>query len=146
MTKDDLESFVEQLQEEIDREERELYSEIVIEESKSPYHMYRMENPDGSAEFTGTCGDTMWIYLRVEGNRIVEGSFLTDGCGATTAVGSRLMRMIEGKTIDQAQMMTDDQLIESLGGLPEENLHCAELAMTALYRAIDDLYAKGVAT
>jgi nitrogen fixation protein NifU and related proteins len=142
--KDPLEELVKEIQEQILEEERQLYSPIVLEETRSPYHMYEMPDAHGTAMFTGVCGDTMWVYLKVDGKRIAEASFVTDGCGATVAVGSRLMKMVEGRGISDVLMMTDDDLVEELGGLPPENLHCASLAVTALYKAIDDLYAKGV--
>lgn len=141
---DPLEEFVKELQEQIMEEERRLYSPIVLEESRTPYHFYEMEDADGMAKVRGVCGDTMCIYLKVKEKRIIEASFITDGCGATVAVGSRLMKMIEGKELSDVLMITDDDLVKELGGLPEENLHCAGLAVSTLYKAVDDLYKKGV--
>lgn len=143
-SEDPLDKFVKELQEQILEEERRLYSPIVLEESKAPYHLYEMPDAHGMAEIRGVCGDTMRIYLKVRGETIVEASFITDGCGATVAVGSRLMKMIEGRELSDVLMLTDDDLIEELGGLPEESLHCASLAVSTLYRAVDNLYKKGV--
>jgi nitrogen fixation NifU-like protein len=144
MEKDPLEQAVMEIQERILEEERRLYSPIVIEESRHPYHMGAMEDPHGWAKVTGSCGDTMWFYLKVEGKTIVEASFETDGCGASMAVASRLVRIIEGREIADALMYTPDELVDELGGLPEDSLHCADLAVSTLYKAIDDLYSKGV--
>lgn len=139
-----LERFVRELQREIDQEERRTYSPIVIEEAFRPHNMRRMEHPHGRAVHIGPCGDTMEIFLRVEGEVIIDSTFLTDGCGPTVAVGSRLMKMIRGKRVSDALQMTDEDLTTEVGGLPPENLHCSGLAMTTLYKAIDDLYDKGV--
>lgn len=141
---DPLERFVREVQQAIDEEESRLYSPIVIEEASNPYRMGRMMDPDGSAVHTGPCGDTMEIFLRVRGEMVVDASFLTDGCGPTVAVGSRLMRMIQGRRVSELVQMTDDELTEAVGGLPPENLHCSALALTTLYKAVDDLYDKGV--
>ena len=143
-TRDSFEQAMEALQERILEEERRIYSPAVLAEAKNPYHMGRMADAQGLARVTGPCGDTMWIYLKVEGKRILEAAFETDGCGATVAVGSRLMKMVEGMEIADVLMMTDDDLIDELGGLPEDSIHCAGLAVSTLYKAVDDLYAKGV--
>lgn len=142
--KDPFERAIEEIQAMIVEEEERLYSPIVLEESRNPYHMWKMEDAHGWAQVQGICGDTMWIYLKVDGKTILEASFETDGCGATMAVGSRLMKMVEGLELADVLMMTDDDLVEELGGLPEDSLHCAGLAVSTIYKAIDDLYEKGV--
>jgi nitrogen fixation NifU-like protein len=142
--RDPFEEAIEEIQARIVEEEERLYSPIVLEESRNPYHMWKMEDAHGWAQVQGICGDTMWIYLKVGGKTILEASFQTDGCGATMAVGSRLMKMVEGMEIAEVLMITDDDLIEELRGLPEDSLHCAGLAVSTLYKAVDDLYAKGV--
>ena len=142
--KDPLELAVQQIQQRILEEESRIYSPIVLEESRNPYHMGKMQEPHGWARVTGSCGDTMWMYIKVKDKTLVEMSFETDGCGASMAVASRMIRMAEGMEIADALMLTPDELIEELGGLPEDSLHCADLAVSTLYKAIDDLYAKGV--
>lgn len=144
MEDDPLGRLVNEIQETIDREERTLYSDTVRNEAGNPHGMRRMEDFDGKAVYTGPCGDTMEIFLRIRNSTILESSFLTDGCGPTVAAGSMLMKMIEGMKISDALQMTDDDLVKALDGLPQEHLHCATLAITALYKAIDDLYNRGV--
>ncbi len=144
MEKDPFDQMVMEIQEKVLEEERRIYSPIVIEESRHPYHKWEMEGADGRGKLTGSCGDTMWFYLRVDGDRIVEASFETDGCGSSTAVASMMVRMTEGMMISDVLELTPDDLIERLGGLPEDSLHCADLALTTLFVAIEDLYAKGV--
>jgi nitrogen fixation NifU-like protein len=143
-SKDPLDRAIEGIQLKIIEEERRIYSPIVLEESRNPYNLRRMEDAHGWAQVMGSCGDTMLIYLKVNGRTVIGATFETDGCGATVAVGSRLMRMVEGMDITDVLMMTDDELIDELGGLPEESVHCAGLAISTLYKAVDDLYAKGV--
>lgn len=143
-SKDPLERAIDEIQAKIKEEERRIYSPIVLEESLNPYNLRKMEDAHGWAQVHGSCGDTMQVYLKVDGRTVTEAAFETDGCGATVAVGSRLMRMVEGMDIADVLMMTDDELIDELGGLPEDSVHCAGLAVSTLYKAVDDLYAKGV--
>ena len=134
----DLNNWVKEMQNSILSEEREIYSERVMEHYLDPKNMGRIENSNGVGKITGICGDTMWIYLKIENEEIVEAKFLTDGCGATIACCSMLTEMIEKKSVDEAAKITDKDLIFILGGLPEENLHCAALAVNTLQAAIKD--------
>ncbi|MCK4367297.1 MAG: iron-sulfur cluster assembly scaffold protein [Thermoplasmata archaeon] len=137
--KSDLDKFVEEVQKEIDRKEAETYSKRVIEEYRNPKNIGQMEDPDGAAKFKGPCGDTMEVYLKVEGGRIKYICFFTDGCGPSIACGSMLTQMARGRTLDGAADLSKEELIEVLGGLPDESLHCAELAVTTLRKALEDL-------
>ena len=134
----DLNNWVKEMQNSILSEEREIYSERVMEHYLNPKNMGRIENSNGVGKITGICGDTMQIYLKVENDKIADSKFLTDGCGATIACCSMLTEMIEKKSVDEAAKITDKDLIFILGGLPEENLHCAALAVDTLQAAIKD--------
>ena len=137
--KSDLDEFVEEVQREIDRKEEETYSKRVIEEYRDPKNIGWMEDSDGAAKFKGPCGDTMEFHLRVEGGRIKDIRFFTDGCGPSIACGSMLTQMARGRTLDGAADLSKEELIDALGGLPEESLHCAELAVTTLRKALEAL-------
>ena len=132
----DLDGWVREMQTHILAEEREIYSERVMEHYLNPKNMGRIENSNGVGKITGVCGDTMWIYLKIEDDKIDDAKFLTDGCGATIACCSMLTEMIEKKSVDEAAKITDKNLIFILGGLPEENLHCAALAINTLQAAV----------
>lgn len=129
--------FVEKLQREIIEQARALYSAKVIEEFYNPKNLGRMSEADAVGIVHGWCGDTMEIYLRVNGRRIVEATFITDGCGPTVACGSKLTTMIQGMSIGKAGELTKDDLLTALDGLPEESLHCAELAVNTLREALE---------
>jgi nitrogen fixation NifU-like protein len=136
---DKLDQLVEQLQSRIDKVEAEVYSETTLEEARHPSNMGPMEDADGKVRRTGTCGDTMEMFVKVEGDRLVEITFVTDGCGATMACGSMLTKMAKGLTVDEVMALTEKDLLERLDGLPEENLHCADLAIGTLYGAVNTL-------
>jgi nitrogen fixation NifU-like protein len=134
----DFERMVVQIQKAIIEEERALYSEKVIQEYHHPKNIGRMSQPDAVGIVHGWCGDTMEIYLRVGDRGIVEATFVTDGCGPTVACGSKLTTLIQGMSMDRAGQLTRDDLLSALDGLPEESLHCAELAVKTLQEAIAD--------
>lgn len=141
----DFDRMVEEIQRWIIEEERALYSAKVIEEYHHPQNLGRMSEPDGVGIVHGWCGDTMEIYLRVNGRRIGEATFMTDGCGPTVACGSKLTTMIQGMSIAEASELTKDDLLTALDGLPEESVHCAELAVNTLQKAIANYCAHGMA-
>jgi nitrogen fixation NifU-like protein len=134
--KTDLDRFIDEVQKEINEEERDIYSEKVIEEANNPKNVGRMTDCDAAGILDGSCGDTIEIYMKIKNNKIIDTSFMTNGCGATIACGSMLTTMVKGKEIDKVMNITKDDLINALDGLPEENLHCAALAVGSLRKAI----------
>lgn len=133
---DGLNRLVAELQEEADRAAQEVYSTVVIEHALQPRNLGSMLEPDGLAIVRGPCGDTMAIFLRIDGRRIEQVTFLTDGCGPTLACGSMLTTMVQGLTLEEAAAVEAADLIIALDGLPPENVHCAVLAVTGLQQAM----------
>jgi len=80
----------------------------------------------------------MQIDLRLSDKTIMEAKFLADGCGATIACGSMVTKMAVSKTLDEAKKITPDDLLLAVDGLPDDHLHCAELAVMALREAVVD--------
>jgi nitrogen fixation NifU-like protein len=128
-------------QELVRAEMRKVYSETVIDHSLEPRNVGDMENADGFARFTGSCGDTMKMWLKVKNGTISDASFMTDGCGTTMAAGSIVTEMAKGKSVIQAQKINQQDVLSALGGLPEESEHCALLATNTLKMAIRDYLA-----
>jgi nitrogen fixation NifU-like protein len=134
---DEFDRLIEELGRRIDEEERSLYSLHVIEHAHNPRNFKRLDRTKVFAVVRGRCGDTMEIYLRVDKNGFIkEAAFMTDGCGPTVACGSMLTSMVSGMPLAQALLITARELIDALGGLPEESVHCAELAVNTLQAAI----------
>jgi nitrogen fixation NifU-like protein len=132
----DLDRFVEDLQREIDEQTRQIYSAKVIEELNDPSNLGRMPEPDVCGLVHGWCGDTMEVFLRLDGEVISEASFVTDGCGPSVACGSALTKMIQGMSLAEAGEMRPEDLLRALDGLPDESAHCAELAVSTLHNAL----------
>lgn len=95
-----------------------------------------LENPDGHGINTGECGDTVEMFLKLEEDRIKSVSFRVNGCMNTNACANAVAELTEGKTLDEAWEITPQEVIEFLETLPEQNSHCAELAVGAFYRAL----------
>jgi len=128
----DFDRLVTELQRQIIEQERALYSAKVIEEAHNPTNLGRMARPDAYGIVHGWCGDTMEVYLRLNGARIEEATFMTDGCGPSVACGNMLTRLVRGMSLEEAGEIKPEDLIAALDGLPEESLHCAELAVNTL--------------
>jgi nitrogen fixation NifU-like protein len=80
--------------------------------------------------------DTMEIFLRFEGGRVREASFITDGCGPSMICGSLAAELATGKNPDEIREISAETILDTIGGLPEEDMHCASLAANTLQVAL----------
>ena len=116
-----------------------MYSATVMDHFKNPRNVGEMKDADGGGEVGNPiCGDMMSIYIKVKDDYIDDISFLTFGCGAAIAVSSILTEMAKGKTIDEAQKITNKSVAAALEGLPKNKLHCSNLGADALHLAIQN--------
>lgn len=122
---------------------REDYSDIVIEHFMCPRNVGSMSdaNGEGTCGDPG-CGDSLTIYIKVKENIIEDISFLVFGCTAAIATSSMTTELAKGKTIDQALKITEEDIVNALGGLPENKKHCSNLGVQTLKNAIEDYYKK----
>jgi len=142
MIDDDFVKMVKELQKKIEYEEEATYSKTVIQEYRNPTNFGVLDHPDMMGKVKGSCNDTMKITLKVEHGKISDARFWTDGCGATIACGSMLMKVVKGKTTEDARNISKDDLLRAVDGLPKEHLHCAKLAVDTLRKAIKDYHKK----
>lgn len=120
-----------------------MYNETVMDHFTNPRNVGEIENADGVGQVgSPQCGDIMKMTIKVENDRIVDVKFKTFGCGAAIASSSVATEMIIGKTVEEARQFTNKQLIEKLGGLPSQKIHCSVLAEEALKTALDDYVKK----
>ena len=138
----DFDELVASIEETIRKEEREIYTERTLREAYNPKNVGELKNPDGAARITGPCGDTVQIHLAVKEDIIADSKFITDGCGASTACGSVITELAKGKMVEEALTITDKEVLSVLGGLPEDNIHCALLAANTLKAALEDYKRK----
>ena len=120
-----------------------LYSEVVMDHFMHPRNVGVIENADGVGQVgNAKCGDIMKIYLKIEGDIIVDVKFETFGCGSAIASSSMATEMIKGKSIADAMALTNKAVAEALEGLPAHKMHCSVLAEEAIKGALKDYYDK----
>ena len=120
-----------------------MYNEKVMDVFKNPKNVGEIENPDGKGTVGNeVCGDIMQITLRIKDNVIEDAKFKTFGCAASIATSSTATEMIKGMTLDEALKVTNKSVIEKLGGLPPQKIHCSVLAEEAIKAAIEDYRSK----
>lgn len=115
------------------------YTDLVIEHFQNPRNVGTLEDPSGTGTVSNSvCGDMMEFQIKVQDNRIADIKFRTFGCGAAIASSSITSEMVQGKTLEEAEQLTNEEVAEALGGLPEQKMHCSNLAADAVHAAIDD--------
>ncbi len=117
-----------------------MYNERVIKEFSNPQNVGEMKDANAVGTVgNATCGDIMKIFMKINENDVIEDvSFQTFGCAAAIATSSVATTMIKGKTVDEALKITNKQVIDELGGLPPQKLHCSVLAEEAIKEAINN--------
>jgi nitrogen fixation protein NifU and related proteins len=116
-----------------------MYSPVVMEHFQNPRNAGVMEDPDGVGEVGNpACGDMMTFYIKVKDDAIVDVKFQTFGCVAAIAVSSMVSEMAKGKSLEDAKKITNKLVAETLGGLPQNKMHCSNLGADALALAIDN--------
>jgi nitrogen fixation NifU-like protein len=102
--------------------------------------------PDADAEGTYgnvRCGDSLTVYIKVEDNTITDINYLVFGCAAAVAASSMFSVLVKGKTIEEAQKITGQDVLEALDGLPDSKLHCSVLGSQALSKALEVYSRRG---
>ena len=114
------------------------YTAKVKEHFLNPKHTGVINHPDLDATVGNiTCGDALRLMAKLDAaGRIADAKFQTFGCASAIASSDALIELIKGKTLDEAQALTNDDIAEYLGGLPEAKMHCSVMGMEALQKAI----------
>ena len=124
------------------------YSEKVIEHYERPHNVGSL---DSGSTRVGTglvgapeCGDVMKLQIEVDGdNKIIDAKFKTFGCGSAIASSSLATEWVKGKTIDEASMIQNTEIVKELS-LPPVKIHCSVLAEDAIKSAIKDYQSKQI--
>lgn len=120
-------------------DEHEGYSGTVLDHFERPRNNGVLEDANAVGYMTNpVCGDTLLLMLRIEGGRIEEVRWQSDGCAASVAASSLLSELVRGASLEEAAGITREAVVEALGGLPASKLHASVLAADALARALED--------
>jgi NifU-like protein involved in Fe-S cluster formation len=103
-----------------------------------------LKAPDGKARITGKCGDTMEIGLQFNRGIVITSTHWTDGCTYSFNCGLAAAGLAKGKTAEALFDIDAGMIQQSIGGLPSDYRHCAELAAETLHAAADDYMRKGL--
>ena len=115
------------------------YNEKVKDHFFNPRNVGEIKDADGVGTVGNPqCGDIMTIYIKVKDERIEDIKFKTFGCAAAISSTSIATEMVKGKTLNEAEKLTREDVANELGGLPAIKMHCSNLAADAIKKAIED--------
>ncbi len=140
---DKLDDFIDNLQEQIFEETRLAFGEKGFQRWRNPRFAGKMDNPNAHGRITGSCGDTMEIFLKFENDCVKEGSNLTNGCGSSSISASFTVELMLGKTPDELADITGEDVLKEIGRLPDEDKHCAFLAAQTIQDALTNYMNAG---
>ncbi len=140
----EFEAIVNRIQGEVFQEARDALGDKGFDRWRSPKFCGVLEGADSHAKLKGECGDTMQMYIKVSNNHINEVRYMTDGCSSSSIAGSFTAEIAIGKSFEAVLDLRGDDVLKKIGEFPEEEEHCAHLAVRTLQEALNSYIIKEV--
>lgn len=113
------------------------YTKKTLDNFLKPKNIGKMDEPDGYGKIGNmVCGDQLDFFIKVEDGKIKDVKFLSFGCASNIATASVLTEQVKGMTIAKAKKFAWQQIVDELGGLPPQKIHCSVMAIEGLHKAI----------
>lgn len=120
----------------------EQYSAKVLDHVQNPRNVGSLEDANVVVQAGDPgCGDALVFFIKIENEIIHNIKFLIKGCGAAIATSSMATEMVMGKTLEEVLALNDEKIAMALDGLPEEKMHCSNMAASALHAAVQQYRA-----
>ena len=120
-----------------------MYTQKVVDHFMNPRNKGKPKDYDAVGKVGNPiCGDVMYIYIKVNGNKIKYIGWETMGCAAAIATSSMITELAKGKTLEEAEKITKKDIADALDGLPPIKMHCSNLAADGLKKAIENYRKK----
>ncbi|NQT54300.1 Fe-S cluster assembly protein NifU [bacterium] len=115
------------------------YTDKVMDHFRNPRNVGVIEDADGVGDVGSmACGDALQLYIKLDDDEcIADAKFRTFGCASAIASASALTELIKGMSLADAAQVTNKDIADALGGLPEQKMHCSVLGREALESAIE---------
>lgn len=115
------------------------YTKKTIDNFLKPKNVGKIADPSGFAQIGNmVCGDQLDFFLKVENGKIKDVKFLSFGCASNIATASVLTEKVKGMTVAEAKKYPWQKIVDDLGGLPNQKIHCSIMAVQGLQKAIAD--------
>lgn len=102
-------------------------------------YMGHIENADHVSEKVGTCGDIMKVYLKVNGENLIQDMrYEITGCAGAISAAMAAVELVKGKSLDYALALNDGDVFKVLENIPEKKHHCIQLAVKTMHQGIEE--------
>lgn len=119
------------------------YSELALDHAENPRNVGTIPDADGAgAEMNPVCGDLLTLFIKVQDNRVADAKYKVQGCLGAVAASSILTELLIGSSLEEAERLDHQSVLDALGGLPASKLHSAALAAGVLKKALADYRSK----
>ncbi len=119
-----------------------MFDELMAKIDARPDNFGTMKDASAHAKIKGPCGDTVEVWLRIDGGKIRKASFMSDGCAYSSACCSAAAKLTEGMTPSEADQLGPDTVLSAVGSVPSDHQHCALLATNVIKKALADSSVK----